>query len=163
MYSKYLLLLLFIASCGLPYRYEKKFHFSDHQWDSKESIQFNFHIDDTTKIYKLFLDIHHGYDYLYSNIWVKMTTTYPDQKKEIGKPLEVLLALPDGHWMGSTAHEVAQEHIDITPDGGVMKFPQKGNYKIVLQHIMRDSLLKNIEGIGLQVKEMPHQNLITTP
>jgi gliding motility-associated lipoprotein GldH len=139
---------LTFAACVSQNNYEKHFNISESGWNSDDIKEFSFVVNDTSKKYYSFLYLQHKYDYLFSNIWVKIYTQYPDGHQDTSQNIELMLSLPDGKWLGATANGIAQEKINLNSNSGSRVFKQKGKYTIGIQHIMRANPLKDVMKIG---------------
>jgi gliding motility-associated lipoprotein GldH len=142
-----------IASCMPSNQYHKKYFLPNHQWSYADCKTFDFEITDTTSLYNLQFLMQHAEAYAYSNVWIKMTTTYPNGKLD-SQRIEVALALPDGHWLGRGGNGLVEHTMNITPNATAMRFVEKGVYQIKIEQMMRINPLMNIEYIGLQVEKV---------
>jgi gliding motility-associated lipoprotein GldH len=155
--------LLLMASCIATGNYEKKYPISNKAWSGNDIKSFSFMINDTAKLYHTFFHLQHTYEYLHSNIWLKIITKSPDGKSDTAKNLELMLSMPDGRWLGTTANNIAQEKINTSPNFAARKFKQKGKYTVYIQQIMRDEPLKEILSVGFSVEEALPLQTVTTP
>ncbi len=153
MYYKLLpfIVLFFLASCTAGNTYERHFFIKNSTWQYKDVKQFKVTITDTSKAYDMLFLLQHGYEYKYSNIIIKIATTYPSGAKDTTNPLEIPLAPPDGRWLGTTAGKQVIHNINIGPNGAPLKFKEKGTYVFAVEQVMRDAALLNVNKIGLKL------------
>lgn len=145
-----LLTVAFFALCGCSNNtiYDKHLSVNKEGWPLDQDIRFNVNIDDTLKPYDFYIDIRNTKDYAYSNLFLFITTTFPD-KVVRRDTLECPLADPYGKWYGRQTHR----HVDgrYLLHNHVI-FPRKGTYTFQVSHAMRDTLLCGIKDIGLHVE-----------
>lgn len=152
-----------LSGCLATGNYEKHYFIKKNTWYSSDAKSFTINIKDTSKLYYQYLYVQHQYDYLYSNLWIKVISTAPSGKADTSKPIEIGLSLPNGRWLGSTANNIANEKINISPNFGTRKFTEKGIYTMRIMHIMREDPLKGIIKIGMGLEQALPVNLITPP
>jgi gliding motility-associated lipoprotein GldH len=140
-----------LQACMPSETYIKTYVISPKGWDYKDAKQFNFNIADTSKKYDLSFLIQHDYDYLYSNILIQLITQYPNGSKDSTQPLEIPLSPPNGQWLANTAANKATHEINIGPGGAPLQFKETGNYTITMIQMMRDSVLKSVNKVGLSL------------
>ena len=133
------------ASCDRSVFFDQYAHVDEKGWEAKDALFFNVHADDTTQAYQCCVDLRNSVDYPFSNIYLSITTVFPDGGVAVDTNLEFVLAQPDGKWLGKQTGR----YVDGRYPFGYMRFPKPGDYQFVISHAMRDSLLPGIKDLGL--------------
>jgi gliding motility-associated lipoprotein GldH len=147
--SKNILTIVFIiiaaSACISNGQFEKQYYLPNKTWAYNDIKKIQFNITDTSKNYNLILSIQHTYNYAFSNVWVNLTTKYPNGNADTNKHIEVPLALLNGTWLGRSAGNMATQEMNIGPDCKALHFAEKGTYTM---HLQQDTRVKNLEGIN---------------
>jgi len=122
---------------------------SDQNWAYVNKIKASFKIDDASASYNLYLNLRITPDYKYSNIFVLVHQTGPNNKTQTTR-FEFKLANPDGEWLGEGSGNLYSYQ---SPFRLNYKFPAKGNYQIELEQNMRDNPLHSVSDVGLRVEK----------
>lgn len=150
----FLLIMIVFAACLPSNQFLQKYYLPSHNWSYADAKEFHFTIKDTADKHKIFFLIGHTETYLNSNIWLQIFSKNPSGKVDTLDPLEVGLALADGHWLGNRANKIVEHTMDITPNGGTFSFTEKGDYTFTIKQLMRVDPLPNIEYVGLQIDKL---------
>ena len=147
---KYLFLLfitLSLLSCTDSVVYEDKFSVNENAWNYKDSLVFGFDVDDVNQSYNLLVDLKFKNTYPYSNLFFFVDITDPRNvlKRDT---IECFLALSNGKWIGEESGGYVEQKLILKYN---VNFPQKGHYGIVFKHAMRDTLLKKVSEVGLEL------------
>ncbi len=143
------LLLLFLVSCDNNKIFEKNTNIYNSKWHALEIIPFDVLINDTVTPYNFYINIRNNTDYSYSNLYLFMTTIYPD--KEISKDtIECIIADKNGKWFGNGIGKYRFLSLEL---GKNIKFPQKGTYTFQFEQAMRTDTLENITDIGIRIEK----------
>lgn len=119
-------------------------------WSISNKLSYDVTIDDNTKYHNVFLTVRHADAYPYSNLYVFLTTTYPDGK--VSKDtLECILANKKGEWQGDGAGDLWDNKIPLKKN---LRFPQKGKYNFTFEHGMRSDPLPLILDFGMIVEKV---------
>ena len=138
-YIFFLLLLLAAASCKQIDVFEKTVPFPTHSWKDTYKPSFEFTITDTASLYNLFVVIRHTDAYHYNNIWLNLTIVPPG---DTAQTVRANLKLGDNRkWLGNSIDDIIEHRILINTNP--LRF-KKGNYKFILQEIMRENPLPDI-------------------
>lgn len=145
------LLFLVLSSCDPNRIYDTYSPIPKTGWDYEQRLSFEAGIADTSQLYNLYVNIRHTDDYAYSNLWIKIYTTYPS-----GKLLENRVNLPladkSGKWLGSGLGSVISNQVLIQANA---RLPEKGNYRFEIQQDMRSNPLPEVMDIGIRVEKTP--------
>ncbi|MBX6379128.1 MAG: gliding motility lipoprotein GldH [Thermoflavifilum aggregans] len=150
-----LLLLMLALCCGCQFStqlnvFEQQTAIPHQSWDAKFRPVFTVHITDTTALYDIYVTLRHTNDYRYSNLWLLITTTYPDGKS-IRQRVELPLADATGRWFGSGMEDIFFHRILIQHHA---YFNQPGTYRFTFEQDMRDNPLPNVMNIGLRIEKI---------
>lgn len=145
----YAFVVLLLSSCGKNYIYENEISIAQGNWNYKDTINFDFEIVDTTKVYNLFLELDHLTDYRFQNLYVQISTTFPKGKRE-SQTLSLELASNLGEWKGDCN---STNCTTLVPIQEQVYFQEKGDYQITLEQFMREDPIKGLNKFGLKIEE----------
>ena len=140
-------LSLVIFSCDNKYFFEAYHNFSGSGWHKDSVIVFNIPVNDTSGNYDMYINIRNSVKYNYSNIWLFIDIIQPGGEA-VKDTFEVILAEPSGKWIGKGFAGLKTRKAVYRRQ---FFFPVSGDYKINVQHGMRQDLLKGINDIGLTI------------
>lgn len=141
--------LILLSSCGKNYIYENEIVIAEGNWNYKDTLNFDFEIVDTTKVYNLFLEVDHLTDYRFQNLYVQISTKFPKGKRE-SQTLSLELASQMGEWKGDCNSTKCTTLIPIQEQ---IFFQETGKYQITLEQFMREPSLKGLNSFGLKIEE----------
>ncbi|OFZ63322.1 MAG: hypothetical protein A3D92_04615 [Bacteroidetes bacterium RIFCSPHIGHO2_02_FULL_44_7] len=149
MRSSWLLILgLFIfTACGEQPLYEKVVSFDGKQWKQDVTPVFKVKIDNVDVNYNFTLNIRTTTDYKYSNLWIFLKTETPDGQVE-RKPFQILIANPDGSWVGNKTGTVVETPLVFRH----RKLPLKGEYTFTVEQGITHSEVDEVLDIGFRVE-----------
>src|SRR4029078_1910647 len=87
------------SSCDKNRIYEKNIAIEKYIWDSKFTPSYTVEIKDTSVLYNLYVNVRHAEIYPFQNIWLMISTQFPDGTKS-SRRIEVMLANGEGKWFG---------------------------------------------------------------
>ena len=144
-----ILLTALIAGCKQIDVYEKTIPFPKHEWASSDKPAFNFTITDTAARYNVFVVLRHGDAYHFNNLWIDIITIPPG---DTAQTVRANLKLGDNQkWLGNTIDDIVEHRILI--NNNPLKF-KGGNYKFILQQVMREDPLQYILNAGIRVEKV---------
>ena len=142
----------FLTSCDSNRVFEENKEIKDYVWKADERIVFDITITDTVSPNNLYVNIRNADDYRYSNIYVFITTTFPNGKFS-KDTLECILADDKGHWLGNGLGDIWDNQIPFKKN---VRFPEKGKYTIALEQAMRMNELPQIMDVGVRIEKQSH-------
>lgn len=145
----FLLFSFYFYSCTNSFEYKKAVTIEKEIWSYQDSIQFDFAIQDTTKIYNLYLDIKHSTAYEYQNLYTLIKTVFP-QGNRLKEQLSLELAGKGGVWNGKCNKQSCHLSIPIQQNA---YFNQIGDYQIVLEQFMRMDNIAGIQQITFKLED----------
>ncbi len=143
------LITLLISACDPARVYDKSFAVEGASWDRDTVFHFEVLVDDSLAINDFFISIRNNTDYQYSNIYLFMTTDFPNGHSS-RDTIECILADIDGKWLGNGSGKIKDNLIMLQQ---ALRFPLKGIYSFHLEQAMRDEQLEGIEDIGLRIEK----------
>jgi gliding motility-associated lipoprotein GldH len=148
-FALFLLLPTFFISCDSKRVFEENKEISDVIWDANEKISFEVPITDTTTPNNLFINVRNADDYPYSNLYLFITTTFPNGKLS-KDTLECILADDQGNWLGSGLGDLWDNQIPFKKN---VRFPVSGKYTFEIEQAMRKDKLPLIVDVGLRIEK----------
>jgi gliding motility-associated lipoprotein GldH len=146
--------ILFLGSCNKNVVYSKYQSFEENEWYAKDKVTFDVEMTDINSLHDISVMVRHADSYPYSNLFVFLTTKYPDGKVTLDT-LECILASGKGEWMGNGAGDI----YDITiPLKQSTKFPLAGKYSFTFEQAMRTDPLPLIMDFGFEIKKSKSVN-----
>jgi len=141
--------LFTLASCGQKSIYNEQVTIENGKWFKDNSVHFEVNVEDTTKLYDYYLIIRHTADYRFSNLYLFLTTRFPNNNLT-RDTLECVLAENSGKWLGKGWSHVKEDNILLRRN---LKFPLKGNYDFYFQQAMRRDTLESVVNLGIRISE----------
>jgi gliding motility-associated lipoprotein GldH len=138
-------------SCEKINVFEKNVSFKKHAWQSTDKPVITFNISDTNSLYNLYIVLRHSDAYNFNNIWIKCTVIIPGDSTKKSRDYNLPLATNDKGWSGTGMDDIFEHRVLIQPR---TKFNRPGDYRFVLQQIMREDPLENILNVGMRVEKV---------
>jgi len=147
--SLLLAMVFFITACNKNVVYSKYQTFKEDGWPAKDKAVFDVDITDTQTLNNILLMVRHQDAYPYSNLFLFVTTKYPDGKV-LTDTMEVVLANKKGEWQGSGAGDIYDFKIPIKKN---VRFPLSGKYEFIFEQGMRVDPLPMIMDFGFEIEK----------
>lgn len=144
------LLCIVFTSCNKNVLYSEYTKLPEEGWKTENKLKFEVDIKDNAPYHNVFLNVRHADSYPYSNLFVFLTTTYPDGKISIDT-LECILANKKGEWQGDGAGDIWDNKIPLKQN---LVFPQKGKYTFTFEQGMRSNPLPLIMDFGITIEKV---------
>lgn len=144
-----LISVLVLQGCDKNRVFEKNLTVEKSIWSSTEKLNFEVDVFDTSATYNVYINIRHAGIYPYSNLWLMVTTSFPDGTSKRQR-VEVPLADEEGAWYGEGMGDIwdlkylAQQNA---------QFNKIGKYHFSFEQIMRQNPLPGIMAMGLRVEQ----------
>jgi gliding motility-associated lipoprotein GldH len=142
-----LLLSFLVSACNKSVVYSKYYTFKESQWKAADKAAFEVDITDTLSLNNINLMIRHADAYPYSNIFLFVTTAYPDGKV-LSDTMEIVLANSKGEWIGSGAGDIFDYKVPVKKN---VRFPLSGKYKFTFEQGMRVDPLPYVMDFGFEI------------
>lgn len=147
-YLAIIILTLSLASCGPRSVYHEYRTIGDASWHRDTIFHYEVLIEDSITMNNFFINIRNNTDYPYSNLYLFVTTEFPNGHSA-RDTLECVLADKDGKWLGSGSGRIKDNKIMLQQ---ALRFPLTGTYHFYLEQGMRESELQGIEDIGFSIE-----------
>lgn len=141
----YILLLALTAcltSCRSDIVYSQFSPIPSSKWHIDSVAQFDFSIADVNPDYRVLVYVRHTERYPYQNMWL-----FVDDGLQ-RDTLEFYLADDRGQWLGDKKHGFIEMPVLLEEN---KHFPDTGAYRMTIQHAMRDTLLRGVTDVGLEI------------
>lgn len=139
-----------LISCTKINVFEKNVAIKNHSWQSNVKPEIIFNIEDTASLYNLYIVLRHSDAYGYNNIWIRCTAVTPGDSTKNSRDYNLPLANNENGWTGSGMDDIFEHRVLIQPN---TKFSRTGNYKFVLEQIMREDPLEHVFNVGMRVQK----------
>lgn len=141
-------LLTALFSCDNNRIFDEYKAIPDHNWNKDNPVVFKFYVEDTVSLHDFYINIRHGGQYQFSNLFLFVTSTLPDGKMA-RDTVELILADRDGRWLGKGLGDIWTHNF---PFYEKFRFPWKGEYKIAMTQAMRVEVLPSVMDVGLRIE-----------
>ena len=139
---------LVFNSCDKNRIYEKNTTIEKYVWDSKAKPVFTVDILDTSVLYNLYVNVRHAEIYPYQNIWLIVSTKFPDSTFA-SKRIEIMLANQEGKWFGEGLGDI-WDYRSLIQENAF--FDKPGTYTFSLEQNMRQDPLPGIMSVGIRIE-----------
>ncbi|MES2565375.1 MAG: gliding motility lipoprotein GldH [Bacteroidota bacterium] len=147
--SVFALVLTLLVSCNKNVVFSDYTKIPEEGWRMDNKLKFEVDIKDNNVLHNVFLNVRHADFYPYSNLFVFLTTTYPDGKSSIDT-LECVFADKKGKWVGDGAGDLWDNKILLKKN---LRFPQTGKYTFSFEQGMRSDPLPLILDFGMTIEK----------
>ena len=138
-----------LISCKQGVIYQEYRTVENATWHMDSIFHFQIEVADSLMLSKLFINIRNNTDYPYSNLYLFITTEFPNGHIT-RDTIECILADRDGRWLGSGSGRIKDNKIMLQQG---LRFPLKGVYHMYIEQAMRMEELAGIEDIGFSIEE----------
>ncbi|MEO6304415.1 MAG: gliding motility lipoprotein GldH [Bacteroidia bacterium] len=142
-------MIFLLSSCNSDVVYSKYQNFAENEWHVKDKAVFDIEIKDTVTLNNISLMVRHADAYPYRNLFVFVTTKYPDGKT-LTDTMEVILSDEKGKWQGSGAGDIFDFKVPIKKN---VRFPLAGKYQFSFEQGMRVDPLPLIMDFGFEIEK----------
>jgi len=151
--KNFVLLLLVgitLLSCKRGIIFENEREIKEWSWNQDSSLEFTVLIKDTITPNNVVYEVTNNDDYPFANLYLFTNVKFPNGKI-ITDTLEMVLATPDGKWIGKGWFG---EHKTTFPFRMNIRFPYIGNYTFKIKQAMRcpSNSLEGISKFGMAIK-----------
>ncbi len=143
-------MLLGLFSCENNKVYNDYHQIPNYDWKIDNTLKFNIIITDTITPCDIYFNIRNSGKYPYQNLWLFIKETNPENHSNSEK-FNCELANKTGRWKGSGFGDIFDLKIPYKKN---VTFKQSGIYTFEITHGMRDTLLKGIVNVGIQIDKV---------
>lgn len=134
--------LCFLTSCRNDIVYSQFSAIPSEKWAVDSVAHFDYVIADAEADYRILVYVRHTERYPYQNMWLFLDNgTRRDT-------IEFYLADDRGRWLGDRNHGFIEMPVLIEEN---YHYQDTGMYQMTISHGMRDSLLRGVKDIGLEI------------
>ncbi len=145
----FLFLALLFSACDSTRVFEENRKIEDNSWASGKSVTFLASITDTVSPHHVYINVRNASHYPFSNLFLFLTTTFPGGQID-RDTLEIMLASPDGKWLGEGLGDILDNRVLFKRN---VSFPQTGEYRFEFVQAMRLDPLPGIMDIGIRIEK----------
>jgi len=131
------------SSCSGDIVYSRFFPISSEQWDADSTVCFDYAVPDTAGDYRMIIYMRHTERYPYQNMWLFVGDSLHTDT------IEFYLADDRGQWLGDRNHGFIEMPVLLEEN---KHFSDTGIYHMQIRHGMRDSVLRGVTDIGLEIR-----------
>ena len=136
------LAVLSFSSCRKDIVYTRFYSIPSAKWHIDSLIRFDYPIENADMDYRMLIYVRHTERYPYQNMWLFVNDgSYCDT-------IEFYLADDRGQWLGNKHHGFVEMPVLLEE---TKHFPDCGMYHLSVQHGMRDTLLRGVTDIGVEI------------
>lgn len=130
------------TSCRNDIVYSRFSPISSEKWQMDSVVRFDYTIEDAQAAYQMVIHVRHTERYPYQNMWLFVNDGHR------ADTIEFYLADDRGQWLGDKHHGFIEMPVLFEEN---YHFPDTGAYHLEIAHGMRDSLLRGVTDIGLEI------------
>ena len=130
------------TSCRNDIVYSRFSPISSEKWQMDSVVRFDYTIEDAQAAYQMVIHVRHTERYPYQNMWLFVNDGHR------ADTIEFYLADDRGQWLGDKHHGFIEMPVLFEEN---YHFPDTGTYHLEIIHGMRDSLLRGVTDIGLEI------------
>lgn len=145
-YGLLLILPIFLISCGEQPFFDSAYSFKGKKWHEADTAVFHVEVEDTLQEYDFVLTFRNTTDYKYSNIWVNIATTAPDQTTSVIAQ-RIDLAASDGSWRGRVSGTVVENRLHYRTNN----FPIPGTYEFKINQAVQQEVIDEVLDLSLRI------------
>lgn len=118
-------------------------------WHADSAMVYDFSVADSSAVYDIVLNLRHTDRYPNQNFWV-FADLYRDSLLLSSDTLDYYLADERGRWLGNGF--ASRKDMPMLYKHN-LSFPLSGDYRILLHHGMRDTLLTGVTELGVTIEK----------
>ena len=136
------LLSIVLSACDRDIVYSQFCSIPSEEWGIDEVAQFDYPITDAELPFRMIIYVRHTECYPYQNMWLFVDD---GQRQDT---IEFYLADDRGQWLGNKHHGFIEMPVLYE---AAHQYPDTGTYHLTIQHAMRDSVLRGVTDVGLEI------------
>jgi gliding motility-associated lipoprotein GldH len=144
-----ILLTISLTACDNALLFEENLKIAHSEWHRNEKAKFQFRVEDTTATYDLYLNIRHGGEYPYKNLYLFTETRSPNGLIAIDTA-QMIFADNSGRWMGKGIGGIYDYQFKFKEK---IEFPVSGEYIVEIEQGMRAMVVPELTDIGIRIEK----------
>jgi len=137
-----MILAVSLMSCRRGIVYTQFCSIPSEKWEIDEVAPFDYTIADAEADYRMLIYVRHTERYPYQNMWLFV------EDGQRADTIEFYLADDRGQWLGDKHNGFIEMPVLYEQ---TKHFADTGTYHLAIQHGMRDSVLRGVSDIGLEI------------
>ena len=137
-----IVLTVLFTSCQKDIVFSQFVSIPSGEWGNEELANFDYTISDKDADYRMLIYVRHTERYPYQNMWLFVDN---GARRDT---IEFYLADDRGQWLGDRHHGFIEMPVLFEQN---YHFPDTGMYHMAIQHGMRDSVLRGVMDIGVEI------------
>ena len=138
------------AACDETYLLSDTKGIPNAQWSYSDTLDFKVPINDTTQLYNLYIQFAYADTFPYQNIYLKLSTKFPDGKR-VSRVRAFDLFDIQGNPSGNCSGKTCQARIMLQDN---LYFNQIGDYIITLEQFTRSNSLPGLISVGIMMEKV---------
>ncbi|MBQ3673778.1 MAG: gliding motility lipoprotein GldH [Paludibacteraceae bacterium] len=130
------------SSCRTDVVYNQFYPISSEKWAADSTLRFDYRITDAEAQYTTIVYFRHTERFPYQNMWLFVS----DSSRR--DTIEFYLADDRGRWLGNKRNGFIEMPVLLDEQ---RVYPDTGAYFLEIQHGMRDSLLRGVTDVGVEI------------
>jgi gliding motility-associated lipoprotein GldH len=143
-----IVLVALLSSCDPQRVFDDNKTIDKGKWYYENKLPFDVLVKDTQRSYNLYVNLRVSADYRYSNIFLWLHTTNPENKTD-KRRIEFRLANSAGKFLGSGLGDIYDYQLPVMKN---IKLQHPGFYRFELEQNMRDDTLTNVLSAGVRLE-----------
>lgn len=149
-FTAILLIAIGFASCDDNTVFDAEKNIPNGQWAYPDTLDFTVPVSDTAQLYNLFIQFAYADTFPTQNIYLKLSTRFPDGKR-VSRIRSFDLYDVQGKPTGKCAGSTCKAKILLQNN---LYFNQVGDYLLTLEQYTRKSSLPGVTAVGLSMEKM---------
>ena len=142
-------ILLSFSACDDALLFEENLKIADSEWHRDEKAKFQFKVEDTTASYDFYLNIRHGGEYPFKNLYLFTETRSPNGLLAVDTA-QMIFADNSGRWMGKGIGGIYDYQFKFKEK---IEFPLRGEYTVEIEQGMREMVVPELTDIGIRIEK----------
>ena len=147
--------ILSLFGCGPDYILDQTKKISSSGWTYADSLNFEVEIQDSLKIYNLYIDVEHSTEFSNQNLYLMIHTRFPSGKR-ISEKLSLEMANKAGVWFGNCNSEMCTLSVPIQQGA---YFNAIGTHHFTIEQYMRVDPLQGIKKISFKIEDTGQERM----
>ena len=142
------LAMLSLAACGSDSVYREEKDLPEAGWAYRDTLDFSFEIEDTSRVYNLYLHFEHVDTFAFQNLYLRLYTRFPNGRR-LSRVRSFELFGAQGDSNGKCSGRDCRVELVLQENAF---FNQPGTYVLTLEQYTRQENLPGIRAVGLAVE-----------
>ncbi len=142
-------IIALLSACNSNTVFSKYETFAENEWSAKNKVTFKVPVTDSVNLHNIYIMVRHAESYPYSNIFLFVSTKYPNGKT-LSDTMELVLANQKGQWLGDGAGDIYDYKVAVKKN---IRFAQSGTYEFSFEQGMRVDPLPLIMDLGFEIEK----------